>query len=345
MKIFGVGLASYGMSGLVFHGPLLHVHPGFNVVSVLERSKNNSSKLLPDSEIVRTYDELLNDDRIDLVIVNLPDPFHYDMTREALLAGKNVIVEKPFVKSSSKGQELIDLANEKGLLLSVFQNRRWDGDFLTIQKIIKEGTLGRLVDYESHFDRYRNMIQENTWKEESGAGSTIYNLGSHIIDQVIVLFGKPDYVYGDIRIMRDGGQVDDAFTLLLGYDGIRVTLNSSYLVKEPGPRYYLHGTLGSYLKYGIDPQEDDLKLGKLPTGDAWGTEPESEWGIIHTEKTGAPEKYETLPGNYGDYYEDIYQSLATGKKPSVTADQANLVIRVIEAALESNKTGSRVRLD
>jgi len=345
MKIYGVGLASFGMSGLVFHGPLLHVHPGFSIVSILERNHNNSAKLYPESNIVRNYNELLEDERIDLIIVNLPDPLHYDMARKALLAGKNIIVEKPFVHNSSEGQKLIDLARENGLLISVFQNRRWDGDFLTLRKIIDEGLLGRMVEYEAHFDRFRNMIVENTWKEESGAGSTIYNLGSHLIDQAISLFGKPDNVYADIGIMRDGGKVDDAFTLLLGYNGIRVTLKSSYLIKEPGPRYYLHGTHGSYLKYGIDPQEDALKAGELPQGDQWGREPESEWGIIHTEKTGSAVKYETLPGRYGDFYEDIYHSLETGKKPSVTADQANLVIRVIEKALESSKTGCRMPVE
>ncbi len=345
MKIYGVGLASFGMSGLVFHGPLLDVHPGFKIISILERNNNNSAKLYPESEIARTYKELLSDARIDLIIVNLPDPLHFNMTREALLAGKNVIVEKPFVRNSGRGQELIDLARDKGLLLSVFQNRRWDGDFLTIKKILDEGHLGRLVEYEAHFDRYRNMIQENTWKEESGAGSTIFNLGSHLIDQTIDLFGKPDHVYADIGILRDGGKVDDAFTLLLGYEGIRVTLKSSYLVKEPGPRYFLHGTLGSFLKYGIDPQEDALKAGEIPVGDKWGREPDSEWGILHTENSGSAEKYETLPGSYGEYYEDIYQSLQSGKEPTVTADQANLVIQVIEAALKSNETGCRISLD
>ncbi len=345
MRKTGVGLASFGMSGQVFHGPLLHVHPGFEIVSILERSKNLSATLYQDARIVRTYQELLDDDRIELIIVNTPDSLHYDMTRQALQAGKHVVTEKPFVQLSVRGKELIDLSKKQGRLLSVFQNRRWDGDFLTIQKILDEGLLGRLVEYEAHFDRYRNIVQTDTWKEDPGSGAgTLFNLGSHLIDQSLVLFGKPDHVYADIRVLRSGGQIDDAFTLLLDYPGIKVTLKASYLVKEPGPRYYLHGTEGSFLKHGIDPQEENLKKGEWPLGDDWGKEPESDWGLLNTEAGGKSfrGKYETIPGRYGDFYENIHKSLSSGNEPAVTAEQANMVIRVIEAARESNETGRKI---
>jgi len=345
MNKIGVGLASFGMSGLVFHGPLLQANPAFKIVSILERSKDLASKKYPKAKIVRTYNELLEDDQIDLVIVNTPDPLHFEMCREALLAGKNVVVEKPFVHDSKQGQELINLAKERKLLLSVFQNRRWDSDFLTVRKILEKGLLGRLVEYEAHFDRYRNFIVEDTWKEDTGSGSTIYNLGSHMIDQALVLFGKPESVYADIRILRTGGRVDDAFTLLLGYEGIKVTLKASYLVKEAGPRYYLHGTEGSFLKKGLDPQEEALKNGDLPTGNNWGMEAEEDWGILNTEAGGKPfrGKYESTPGHYGVYYNDIARALNKGTEPCVTAEHANLVIRIVEAALKSNKTGKRIR--
>ena len=341
----GVGLASYGMSGQVFHAPLLHIHPGFEIISILERSKNLSVSRYPDAQVVRNYEELLGDDRIGLIIVNTPDPLHYDMARQALLAGKHVVTEKPFVQDSARGQELVELAVKQGRLLSVFQNRRWDGDFLTIRKILDEGLLGRLVEYEAHFDRFRNLIQENTWKEDSASGAGIlFNLGAHLIDQAIVLFGKPEHVYADIRVLRSGGQLDDAFTLLMGYPGIKVTLKASYLVKEPGPRYYLHGTEGSYLKYGIDPQEEALKNGEWPLGDDWGRESERDWGLLNTEAGGKQfrGKYKTLSGRYGSYYENIHRSITKGTEPAVTAGQANLVIRVIEAARESNETGRRI---
>ena len=345
MKKTGVGLASYGMSGQVFHAPLLQMHPGFEILSIFERSKSLSASRYSEAKIVRAYDELLSDDKIELVIVNTPDPLHYDMCRQALQAGKHVVVEKPFVQEPASGQELIDLAKRQGLLLSVFHNRRWDGDFLTIRKILEEGLIGRVVEYEAHFDRFRNIIPRNTWKENPASGTgTLYNLGSHLIDQAIVLFGKPDNVYADIRVLRDGGMIDDAFTLLLGYPDIKVTLKASYLIKEAGPRYYLHGTEGSYLKQGIDPQEEALKQGEWPVGDDWGKEPESIWGMLNTEAGEKPfrGRYETLPGRYGDFYENIHRALLEGTEPIVTAEQANLVIRVIEAARESNETGRRI---
>ncbi len=344
MSKTGVGLASYGMSGQIFHAPLLHVHPGFEIISILERSKKLSAERYPYARIVRTYEELLRDDSIQLLVVNTPDPLHYEMAKEALLAGKHVIVEKPFVQDSIKGQELTDLADSRNRLLSVFHNRRWDGDFLTIRKILDDGVLGRLVEYEAHFDRYRNFIQENTWKEDAGSGSTLNNLGSHLIDQAVCLFGKPEDVFADIRILRTGGRVDDAFTILLGYPDIKVTLKASYLVKEPGPRYYLHGTSGSFLKHGIDPQEDALKSGEWPLGDEWGKEPESEWGILSTESgdTAFRDKIETIPGRYNEFYENIHRALESGTEPAVTADQANMVIRIIEAARKSHESGSRI---
>ncbi len=344
MNKIGTGIASYGMSGMVFHAPLLHVHPGFDIVSILERTKNLSQARYPQARIVRSFEDLLKDDGVELVILNTPDPFHYEMTRETLLAGKHVVVEKPFVLDSRQGEELIQLARDKNLLISVFQNRRWDGDFLTVRKILGDGLLGRLVEYEAHFDRYRNFIQEDTWKEEPGSGSTLQNLGSHLIDQALVLFGRPEYVYADIRILRTGGKIDDAFTVLLGYPEVKVTLKASYLVREPGPRYFLHGTEGSYLKHGIDPQEEALKQGEWPGGNGWGREPESDWGLLHT---GAGSKfyrgkYETQPGNYLAYYQDLHRALTEGTEPPVTGEQANLVIQVIESARKSNETGRRI---
>lgn len=334
------------MSGQVFHGPLIRGNKDFRIVSVLERNKSLSVEKFPEAVIVRSFDKLLANDEISLVIVNTPDVFHYVMCRDALLSGRHVVAEKPFVKDSAQGEELIKIAREKGLMLSVFQNRRWDGDFLTVRKIIDEGILGRLVEYEAHFDRYRKIIPRGTWKEEAGTGSTLYNLGSHLIDQALVLFGKPEYVYADIRTLRDAGSIDDAFTLMLGYTGTKVTLKASYLVREPGPRYYLHGTDGSYLKYGIDPQEDDLKAGGIPGSRDWGEEDEKNWGILNTGLTGKEYngKYRTLAGDYPEYYRGIASALRNGSAPPVTATEANLVIRVIEAAMESSREGRRIRL-
>ncbi|MBL7111079.1 MAG: oxidoreductase [Bacteroidales bacterium] len=347
MRDIRVGIASYGMSGEVFHAPLLHTHQGFQITKILERTKDRSKDRYPYAAVVRNYDDLLRDPQIELIIVNTPDSLHHEMVLQAIEAGKHVVVEKPFTLSVSDADDLIERTKKAGLMLSVFQNRRWDSDFLTIQKIIQDKSLGRLVEFEAHFDRYRNFIQENTWKEltESGSG-IIYNLGSHLVDQALVLFGLPGSVFADIRTFRTGGRVDDAFTLLLKYDDVKVTLKASYLVREPGPKYYLHGTLGSFLKWGMDPQEEALKKGLYPGSDDWGKEPEEDWGTINTEKEGAQIKHkvESVQGNYMVYYDQLYEALANGKPNPVPAEQGRDVIRVIEAAKESNNTGQAVKI-
>lgn len=346
MHTIGVGLASYGMSGEVFHAPLLSVNPGFEIISILERTRSLSRERYPEAKIIRNYHELLNDDLIELVVVNTPDRFHYEMAREALEAGKHVVLEKPFVMNSRDGDELIRLANDQNRLLSVFQNRRWDGDFLTVREILDKGLLGRLVEYEAHFDRYRNFIQENTWKEDPGSGSgTLFNLGSHLIDQALVLFGTPEHINADIRIQRTGGKIDDAFTLWLGYRDVKVTIKASYLVREPGPRYLLHGTEGSFLKHGIDPQEEALKKGKLPGSSGWGEEARKDWGRLNTEIGAFNGPYKTLPGDYTAYYRNLYETLSGKAELSVTAAQANLVIKIIEDAIKSSQSGNRVNIN
>lgn len=342
--IIETGICSFGMSGMVFHAPLLEAHPGFNIKSILERSKNLSEGKY-NSTIVRSLDEIINDDMIELVIVNTPDHLHYDMTKEALLAGKHVVVEKPFTLTSSKGEELIDLSRSKNLVLSVFQNRRWDGDFLTVKKVISDQLLGRLVEFETHFDRYRNYIQDS-WKEDDLTGTgTIYNLGSHLIDQALVLFGMPQSVFADIRILRTGGKIDDSFDILLKYAEIKVLLKAGYLIREPGARFSLHGTLGSYIKHGLDPQEEALKNGIQPSTQGWGIEDKSSWGLLSTDMDGVhvKKKFVTLPGNYLAYYDNIYEAIRKGTPLEVPAQEGLDVIRVIEAAIESNKTGKVIK--
>ncbi|KPK84459.1 MAG: oxidoreductase [Bacteroides sp. SM23_62_1] len=347
MKTINVGLASYGMSGEIFHAPLLHAHEGFNIAKILERTKNKSRDRYAYANIVRNYKEITEDGNIDLIVVNTPDKEHYEMALAAIQAGKHVVVEKPFTLKVCEADDLIAASGKTGKLLSVFQNRRWDGDFLTVQKIINEGLLGRLVEYEAHFDRYRNYLQPESWKEQAASGTgTIYNLGSHLIDQALVLFGIPEAVTADIRVLRSGAKVDDAMTLLLKYPEIKVTLKASYLVREPGPRYSLHGTHGSFLKWGLDPQEENLKTGKSPVDPDWGKEDENNWGILNTEINGLHYSgmVETLPGNYMAYYDDIYDAIIHNRTPAVTAGQGRDVIRVIEAAKESSKVGKAAKL-
>lgn len=339
-KVIKTGIFSYGMSGMVFHAPLLHTHPDFLIKKILQRNSDSAKERYPDIELARDYRELLDDPEIELVIVNTPDHTHYEFARESLEAGKHVIVEKPFTLTVEEGEKLIYLAGKKNRMLSIFQNRRWDGDFLTVKRIVEERLLGRLVEYESHFDRYRNYIKEN-WKEDPACKSgTLYNLGSHTIDQVLVLFGMPEYVNADIRILREGGKVDDSFDIRLGYRDIKVTVRGGYLVREQGPRYILHGTEGSFLKSGIDPQEEKLTQGYFPDEPDWGIETMENWGILNTTFNGLHfrGKIETLPGAYPDYYTNIYNVLVSGRKLEVKPDEALNVIKIIQAAYQSSKS-------
>ncbi len=332
-------ITSFGMSGLVFHGPLLKVNPGFEVVNILERTKNISMNLFPECIIVRTYEEILNNNEIELVIVNTPDEFHYNMVKQALLSGKNVVVEKPITQQSTQAAELVDLAKKMGLVFTVYQNRRWDGDFKTVQKIIAEKKLGRLIEFESHYDRYRTAITPGTWKETGDEfGGVLFNLGSHMIDQVYVLFGKPQAVSAHLKIVRSGGQVTDYYDIRMEYENFAAILKCSYLVKNPGPRYSIYGEYGTFHKWGIDPQEELLKAGNLPVGEKWGTEPETQWGTIVYEKEGVDciEKIETLPGNYNLFYNNVYDAIRNGAELLVQPEDAVEVLKIIEACIKSN---------
>jgi len=334
------GLVSFGMSSQVFHGPLLDTHPGFNIKSILERTTNKSTEKYPDVKIVRSLDELLKDDEIELIIVNATNDTHYSFSKDALSAGKHVVVEKPFTNTVKEGQELIDLAKEKKLMLSVFQNRRWDSDYLTVKKVIENNWCGRLVEFIGSFDRYRNYIQENTWKEKGGPGSgLLYNLGPHLIDQALTLFGEPDAIHGDIRIVRTGGVVDDYFEVTLYYPDFKAQLHSSYLVREPNPRFILHGTEGSFVKYGLDVQEADMKAGMIPGVEGWGEEPESMWGTLNAtiDELDFDGQIQSLPGNYLRYYDNIFDVIRNNAQLEVTPEQALMNINAIELARESSR--------
>ena len=332
------GLASYGMSGSLFHAPFISINLGFELKFIVERSKNNAKERYPDVKILRSFDELIAEPEIELVVVNTPDVTHYEYVKKALLAGKNVVVEKPFVFTVEEGNELISLAEEKSLTLCVYQNRRWDGDFLTIKKILESGALGRVVEFSSSYQRYRNYIQPGTWKEkaDSRVGIT-YNLGSHMADQVLTLFGMPEAVYADIDKLRDGSIVDDYYNMQLIYPGLKASIKASYLVREETPRYCIHGTEGSFIKYGIDPQEEMLKAGVSPSLPGWGREEESLWGTINTNMNGMHfrGKIETVNGNYGSFYDEVYEAMRNGKLPSTAASNVISVIKVLETAFES----------
>lgn len=332
-------LLAYGLSGRAFHGPLLTHHPGFQLTKIWVRSgRQHPEEKYPEVEIVKNLDNILTDKEIDLVVVNTPEHTHHEYAKKALSAGKNVIVEKAFTVSSKEAEELIKLANEKNKILSVFHNSRWHGDYKTICDIVNKKLLGDLVEYEAHFDRYRNFIQES-WKEEPKPGTgSLYNLGPHLIDQTLNLFGWPKSIWADLSIQRPGGKVCDHFELILFYDHLKVTLKSSYLVREAGPRYTLHGTAGSFIKYGSDSQEALLKAGKSPLDEDFGTEGEKYWGKLNTQIQGLhfEGKIETQKGSYMGYYDNIYDVIRNNRDLIVKPEHGLNTIKIIEAAIKSN---------
>jgi scyllo-inositol 2-dehydrogenase (NADP+) len=347
MHTINTALLSFGMSGKVFHAPFLTVHPGFRLTGAWERSIPRIVTDYPQVKSYPTLESLLMDDAVELVVVNTPINTHYEFAREALLAGKNVIVEKAFTTTVAEARELAQLARERNRLLSVFQNRRWDSDFKTVQQVIHSGLLGDIVEATICFDRYSAGLSQKAHKEVPGLGSgNVYDLGPHLIDQALVLFGMPEAVFADFMVTRAASQVEDYFEIRLYYPQHRVRLKSGYFVREPAPAYQVHGKKGSFLKTRADVQEASLLKGMLPDASGYGIEPDSEMGLLHTEKNGlvVREHIPTLPGNYLAYYENIYHAI-TGKGPApVAAEEGISVMQIIEAAYESHSQRQAVAL-
>lgn len=333
-------LCSFGMSGVVFHSPFLSINPGFNFYAVWERTKNEAQKKFPNVVTYRTLEEMLADDLVELVIVNTPNYTHYEYAKKALKAGKHVIVEKPFTVNVEEAEELIALAKNQNKLLSVYQNRRYDSDYKTIKKVLDKKLLGEVVEAEFHFDRFREELSPKLHKEIPGPGTgVLYDLGAHIIDQALQLFGMPEKLFADIRIVRPLSKVDDYFEVLFYYSNLRVRLKASYTVKEALPGYIIHGLKGSFIKAKTDVQETMLQAGNMPGGKDWGTEPETEKGLLHTEIDGKEvRKYiDSEQGNYDDYYSGIYEAIRNNKPLPVTAEEGENVIRIIQTAFESSE--------
>lgn len=345
MKQIQVGIIGYGLSGQVFHGPFLKASTHYNVRFIYARDpvkKTLAKADFPEAEVVGDVNLLFSADALDLIVICTPNVEHYELAKSALESGKHVIVEKPFTVTSEEAKSLILLAKENNLNLSVYHNRRFDGDFLTLKALLKDDTLGRIVSFESHFDRFRPAFKENSWKEDALPGSGIlYDLGSHLIDQALCLFGLPEELYATLSRERMG-VVDDAFEVILYYPQLKVTLKASNLIKEPTPRFALYGTTGAFVKYGLDPQEDALRAGKLPLLPDWGKEDEQNWGILNTLEDRKP--VATQPGHYDDFYQRFYLSLISDAPLPVSANDALMVIQLIEAAIKSNQTKSRVSL-
>jgi scyllo-inositol 2-dehydrogenase (NADP+) len=345
MQPINVGLVGYGFSGQSFHRPLLSHLEEFHIEAVLSSDEEKVLKDIEGATVVSSLDDLLQQD-IELVVITTPNHLHYSMIKQSLLADKHVVVEKPFVTNSVEGEELLALAKERGLHLTVFHNRRWDADFLTIQELLAEDALGQVYTYEAHFDRFRPTIKDR-WKENKmeGAG-VLYDLGSHLLDQALTLFGTPKWVQADVFPQRNPEKAEDYFHITLGYDILRVQLYSRSIVLDPGPRYQVHGLKGSYVKHGMDRQEDDLKAGKNPHDEEWGLEDEEYWGTLTT-LSGDEVTSEVIPSEKGDYtqfYLGIYETLRGNKPLLVKPEDALHVIKIIEACKESAESKRVVHL-
>jgi len=338
-EAIGVGLVGYGMAGRVFHAPVITSVGGLRLKKVVERHAAQSRARYPWVEVVRDVDELLRDEGVGLVVVSTPNASHFELARASLAAGKHVVVEKPFTNTSAEAGQLVELARARGRVLSVHHNRRWDGDFLTVKKLLGGGLLGRLVEYESRFDRFRNQPRPGAWREEEGpGGGLLYDLGPHLIDQALVLFGPPRAVTADVSIQREFARTDDNFEVALHYDGLKVTLKAGMLVRGASPRFVLRGAAGSFVKYGLDPQEEALKRGRTPADPGWGAEPEERWGTLDAEAGGLHLKgrVETLAGRYQDYYQNIADAINGRAELAVKPEEAKDTVRIIELAFRSS---------
>jgi predicted dehydrogenase len=344
MKI-NTAIIGYGLSGSVFHAPFLNTHPGFRLHTIVT-SGDEASARYPGIRILRRIDDVLSDPEIELVCICSPNELHFIQAIEALHAGKHVILEKPITPTSREASELILIARKMDRRLFPFQNRRWDGDFLTVKQILDQKLLGKVMDFESHFDRYNPTISRAAWRYvNKTAGGTLYDLGTHLIDQALVLFGIPEAVFCRLFNQREFSMVDDSFDLKLIYPELNVTLKGGVFVREPGPRFSVHGNLGSFVKFGSDPQEETLRRGKFPKGKGWGQDRKSNWGILNTETEGQVIRgpVETFPGNYMGFFDNVYQVLRGGAVPEVIPDEAVETLRIIEMAMESDQKQSIIR--
>ncbi|HSM79177.1 MAG TPA: oxidoreductase [Bryobacteraceae bacterium] len=339
-----VGMVGYGMSGSVFHAPLLGSAPRLQLAAVVTSRREKLAQDLPGVRGVDTIEELLRDREIDLVVVASPTSLHFEHAQAALNSGKHVVVDKPFTVTVREADQLIEMAAVRRRVLSVFQNRRWDNDFRTVRHCIRQGWLGRVYEYEAHYDRFRPAIKPG-WREEALPGSgLLYDLGAHLIDQALVLFGMPEAVNADVFAQRTNAQMPDYFHLTLHYGRSRAILHAANLVREPGPHFAVHGDGGSFLKYGMDSQEEALKAGQRPGSSGWGSDPLAMHGVL-VSANGVRRVVETLPGSYESFYRGIAASILDGAPSPVAATDARDGIRVIEACVQSARSERTIRLE
>ncbi|NRE87003.1 oxidoreductase [Klebsiella michiganensis] len=340
-----VGLIGYGYASKTFHAPLISGTPGMTLAAVLSSDEKKVLADWPAVQVVAAPQALFSDPNIDLVVIPTPNDTHFPLAKAALEAGKHVVVDKPFTVTLAQARELEAIAKSEGLLLSVFHNRRWDSDFLTVKSLINEGLLGEVVYFESHFDRYRPQVRHR-WREQGGPGSGIwYDLAPHLLDQVVNLFGLPVSMQVDLAQLRPGSQSTDYFHAVLTWPQRRVVLHGTLVAAAETARFIIHGSRGSYVKYGLDPQEERLKSGERLPQEDWGYDMRD--GLL-TRAEGediTEASWLTLPGNYPAYYAAIRDALnGVGVNP-VPASQAIQIMELIELGLESARHRATLSLN
>ena len=362
MKCIQVGLIGFGFAGRIFHSNVIQAVEGLELAAIVQRSEPKSggfgaAAAFPHVRILTSVEELLKDNSIELVVVATPNATHLPIARQCLLAGRDVVIDKPFALNSTEAAELVQLARDRGRLLSVYQNRRWDGDFLTVRSLLENERLGRLVMFESHYDRFRQLPRLHAWRENGGpGGGVLFDLGAHLVDQALVLFGVPASVWASVRMEREGARIDDAFDLYLHYpashsqavpSGLSVWLRATCLARDPGARFTLNGTQGTFRKFGMDCQEAHLLAGDVFSSKPWGVEGPEHWGTLTLDEGGEPvsTRIPTEAGDYRGYYINIRDAIRGHAALEVTPLQAWRTMRVLEMAAESSRTGSTIPCD
>lgn len=336
------GVIGFGLAGQAFHAPVIRGVPGMELACILERRGTRAHERYPEVRVARTLEELLEDKGIQLCVVATPNDSHFDFARACLLAGRDVVVDKPFAPTLRESEELVRLAAEHGRLITVYQDRRWDGDFGTVKKIVASGKLGTVVEYECRYDRFRPEPKANAWRERAdqpGAG-VLFDLGPHVIDQVLVLFGEPRAITAAAFCQRETSRVDDAFDVCMEYGQLRATVQARILTYAPGPHFMIHGTKGSFVKYGMDPQEARLRGENVPDGldwgADWGEEDKKLWGTLSL--VGEPSmRVKTERGDYRGFYANVRDAVEKKAALDVTPEQALRTMRALMLAHKSSQ--------
>jgi scyllo-inositol 2-dehydrogenase (NADP+) len=332
--MLNVGLVGFGFAGKVFHAPVIRAVQGLRLTTIVQRH-GTPDPLYADVEFVRSVDELLNRP-IDLVVVATPNTSHHPIAKQCLLAGRHVVVDKPFTTTMTEAEDLVETAAREQRIVTVYQDRRYTGDFVTVLKVVTEGAVGRVVTFESHFDRFRPERKPNAWREEELPGSGVwFDIGPHLFDQALLLFGIPDAIGADIRVDREVSVVDDAFDVTLHYANVRALLRASMLAQPLGPTWIVHGTKGTFIKYGMDPQEGALKEGRTPAEPDWDAEPAELYGKLVTPE--GTRVVPTLRSSFAHYYENVRDAVLGKAQLAVTPEWSLDVMRGLILAQESSR--------